>query len=312
MRPANTVSPGVYCSLWAVKTPEVWRATCTQEPCGRFGQAVPSETTPEDFRSLPRTDHANVTNRRGGCTIAHAADDIMKDEPSPTYRPTIRDLPAEERPRERLARYGGASLSTSELLAILLRTGGRGENVLQMAQRLLIDCGGLAGLGRASFAELAAMKGIGPAKAAQVQAGLEIGRRLLVASPNERPQINSPSDAAALLMGEMACLEQEHLRLLLLDTKNRVLAAPTIYKGNVNTTVVRIAELFREAIRHNSTGLIMAHNHPSGDPTPSPEDVQMTRQIVEAGRLLGVEVLDHLIIGDNRFVSLKERGLGFA
>ncbi len=253
-----------------------------------------------------------MTNRTDRCTIAHAGNDIMNDEPSPVYRPTIRDLPAEERPRERLARYGVGSLSTTELLAILLRTGGRGENVLQMAQRLLTACGGLAGLGRISFAELAAMRGIGPAKAAQVQAGLEIGRRLLVASPSERPQITSPSDAAALLMGEMAYLEQEHLRLLLLDTKNRVLATPTVYKGNVNTTVVRIAELFREAIRHNSTGLIVAHNHPSGDPTPSSEDVQMTRQITEAGRLLGVEVLDHVIIGGNRFVSLKERGLGFS
>lgn len=235
----------------------------------------------------------------------------MNDETSPSYRLTIRDLPAEERPRERLARYGVAALSTAELLAILLRTGGRGENVLQMAQRLLTACSGLAGLARAGFAELSAIKGIGPAKAAQLQAGLEIGRRLLIAAPGERPQITSPADAAALLMMEMAYLEQEHLRLLLLDTKNRVLATPTIYKGNVNTTVVRIAELFREAIRHNSTGLIVVHNHPSGDPTPSPEDVQMTRQIVQAGQLLGVEVLDHVIIGNNRFISLKERGLGF-
>ena len=235
----------------------------------------------------------------------------MSDETSPPYRATMRDLPADERPRERLARYGSAALSTSELVAILLRTGGRGENVLQMAQNLLAAYGGLAGLARVNFRDLSAIKGIGTAKAAQLQAGLEIGRRLVIAAPGERPQITSPADAAALLMVEMTHLEQEHLRLLLLDTKNRVLASPTIYKGNVNTTVVRVAELFREAIRHNSTGLIVAHNHPSGDPTPSPEDVQMTRQIVQAGQLLGIEVLDHVIIGDNRFVSLKERGLGF-
>ena len=243
-------------------------------------------------------------------TLVHTGH-TMSDEPSSPYRITIRDMPAEERPRERLARYGVASLSTAELLAILLRTGGRGENVLQMAQRLLVAWGGLAGLVRANSAELSGFKGIGPAKASQVQAALEIGRRMQVASPNERPVINSPADAAALLMGEMAHLEQEHLRLLLLDTKNRVLATPTVYQGNINTMVVRIAELFREAIRHNSSGFIVAHNHPSGDPTPSPEDVQMTRQIVQAGELLGVEVLDHVIIGNGRFVSLKERGLGF-
>jgi DNA repair protein RadC len=236
----------------------------------------------------------------------------MSDETSSLYRVTIHDMPAEERPRERLAHFGVAALSTTELLAILLRTGSRGENALQLATHLLTTFGGLAGMARISFAELAGVKGIGVAKAAQIQAGLEIGRRLLVASPNERPQITSPADAAALLMVEMAHLEQEHMRLLLLDTKNRVLASPTLYKGNVNTTVVRVAELFREAIRHNSTALIVAHNHPSGDPTPSPEDVQMTRQIVQAGELLGTEVLDHLVIGHNRFVSLKERGLGFS
>jgi DNA repair protein RadC len=134
---------------------------------------------------------------------------------------------------------------------------------------------------------------------------------LLIAAPDERPQITSPADAANLLMLEMGHLEQEHLRLLLLDTKNRVLASPTIYKGNVNTSVIRVSELFREAIRHNSVALIIAHNHPSGDPTPSPEDVRVTRQIFEAGKLLDVEVLDHLIIGQGRYVSLKERGLGF-
>jgi DNA repair protein RadC len=138
-----------------------------------------------------------------------------------------------------------------------------------------------------------------------------MGRRLLITAPHERPQITSPADAANLLMLEMSHLEQEHLRVLLLDTKNQVLASPVIYKGNVNTSVIRIAEIFREAIRHNSTALIIAHNHPSGDPTPSPEDIRVTRQIVEAGNLVDIEVLDHLIIGQGRYVSLKERGLGF-
>ena len=235
----------------------------------------------------------------------------MGDESS-SYQVTIHDMPVGERPRERLERYGAAALSLAELMAILLRTGTKGENVLQMASRLLADFGGLAGLARASLDDLAAVRGVGPAKATQLQATLEIGRRMVVASPDERPQINSPADANALLTLEMAHLEQEHLRLLLLDTKNRVLATPTIYRGSVNTTVVRVSELFREAIRSNSAALIVVHNHPSGDPTPSSEDVQMTRQIVQAGELLGIEVLDHLIIGSGRFVSLKERGLGFS
>ena len=235
----------------------------------------------------------------------------MSDQPPSHYHVTIHDMPTGERPRERLQHYGPEALSTAELMAILLRTGSQGENVLALATRLLVQFGGLGGLVKASFCELSAVKGVGQAKAAQLKAGLEIGRRLLIAAPDERPQITSPADAANLLMLEMGHLEQEHLRVLLLDTKNRVLASPTVYKGNVNTSVVRIAELFREAIRHNSTGLIIAHNHPSGDPTPSPEDIRITRQIVESGKLLDIDVLDHLIIGQGRYISLKERGLGF-
>ena len=235
----------------------------------------------------------------------------MTDQPEPRYHVTIHDMPTGERPRERLQHYDPEALSTAEVIAILLRTGSRGENVLDLATRLMVEFGGLAGLARATFSELSAIKGVGQAKAAQLKAGLEIGRRLLIAAPHERPQITSPADAANLLMLEMGHLEQEHLRVLLLDTKNQVLASPVVYKGNVNTSVIRIAELFRAAIRHNSTALILAHNHPSGDPTPSPEDVRVTRQIIEAGTMLDIEVLDHLIIGQGRYVSLKERGLGF-
>lgn len=236
----------------------------------------------------------------------------MTDEAQPRYCVTIRDMPSSDRPRERLEFAGPAALSTAELIAILLRTGSRGENVLQLATRLLAEYRGLNGLANASFNQLASVHGMGKAKAAQLKAGLELGRRWrTAAADDDRPQINSPQDAANLLMPDMAHLEQEQLRLLLLDTKNRVLAAPTLYQGNVNTTVVRVAELFREAIRCNSTALIVAHNHPSGDPTPSPEDVRITRQIAEAGDLLSIELLDHLIIGHGRYVSLKERRLGF-
>jgi DNA repair protein RadC len=227
------------------------------------------------------------------------------------YQLMLRDLPLDLRPRERMIYAGPSALSTAELLAIILRVGGRNENVIRMAERLLRDFEGLSGLAQANFDELCAAHGIGAAKAAQIKAALELGKRMLLASPQERTQVRSPADVANLLMMEMGLLEQEQLRVVLLDTKNYLLRAPTVYTGSLNTAVVRIGEIFREAIRANAAACILAHNHPSGDPTPSPEDVRVTEAVVEAGVLLDVRVLDHLIIGRNRFVSLKERGLGF-
>lgn len=227
------------------------------------------------------------------------------------YNPTIKELPASERPRERLRDYGSSAVSTAELLAIIMRVGNRDENVIMLAQRLLTCTGGLTGLARASIEELTSVKGIGEAKAIELKAALELGKRLLVAAPDERPTVKSPADAANLLLLDMAPLEQEHLRTVIMDSKNRVLKVHTVYIGSLNAAHVRIAELFREAIRLNAAALIVAHNHPSGDPTPSPEDVHVTRQIVEAGKLLNVDVLDHLVIGQQRWVSLKERGLVF-
>jgi len=225
--------------------------------------------------------------------------------------PMIRDMSEQERPRERLIQVGPKAVSTAELLAIIMRTGVGGENVLRLAERLLATFQDLPGLSRASITELMSVKGIGPAKAVEIKAALEIGRRLLSASPEERPRVTSPADAANLLMSEMAFLEKEHLRLILLDTRNRVLGTPTIYVGSLNTSVIRVGELFRAAIKENAAAFIVAHNHPSGDPSPSPEDVNVTRQLVEAGKLLDIDVLDHIVIGRHRFVSLKERGLGF-
>lgn len=155
------------------------------------------------------------------------------------------------------------------------------------------------------------VKGIGPVKAIEIKAALEIGRRLAANTPEERPRVASPGDAANLLMSEMMFLEQEHLRLILLDTRNRVLSTPTIYVGSLNSSVVRVGELFRAAIKENAAAFIVAHNHPSGDPSPSPEDINVTRQIVSAGKLLDIQLLDHIVIGYQRYVSLKERGLGF-
>lgn len=225
--------------------------------------------------------------------------------------PLIRDLPLDLRPRERMLYAGASALNSAELVAILLRVGGRGESAVRMAERLLAQFGGLAGLAQASLDELCAAHGVGEAKATQLKAALELGRRLLATAPHERPQVRSPADVASLLMIEMGLLEQEHLRVVLLDTKNHVVRVATVYTGSLNTAVLRVGEVFREAIRANCASLIVVHNHPSGDPTPSPEDVRVTEQLVEAGKLLDIDVLDHVVIGRNRYVSLKERGLGF-
>jgi DNA repair protein RadC len=216
-----------------------------------------------------------------------------------------------DRPRERLIQIGAEVLSTAELLAIILRSGTMGESALRVAERLLIEFDHLPGLSRATITELMNVKGVGDAKAAEIKAALEIGRRLVASAPEERPKVTTPDDAFHLLKSEMMFLDQEQLRLILLDTRNRVIRTPTIYVGSLNTSVIRVGELFRAAIRENSAAFIVAHNHPSGDPSPSPEDITVTRQIVQAGKLLDVDVLDHIVIGHNRFVSLKQRGLGF-
>jgi DNA repair protein RadC len=228
----------------------------------------------------------------------------------PVYR--IMDLHESERPRERLAKLGPQVLTNAELIAILLRVGVKGENAVAVGQRLLKKFGGLTGLHRAPFSDLINEHGLKKAKASQIKAAIELGRRLTLESPEERPTINSPADAAALVQYEMSALEQEHLRVMLLDRRNRVLETVEVYKGSVNSSQVRVGELFKEAVRKNASAIIVIHNHPSGDPTPSPDDVAVTRAIVQAGKLLDVEVLDHLVIGQGRWVSLKERGLGFA
>jgi len=233
------------------------------------------------------------------------------DEIKKSYSPLIRDLDIHERPRERLIKLGERSLSNAELLGIIMRTGVGGENVVRLAERTLVFSGGLPGLARLSITEIMEIKGIGEVKAVEIKAALELGRRLIASSPQEKPKISSPADAANLLMSEMSLLEQEHLRLLLLDTRNNVLASPTVYVGSLNTSVIRVAELFRAALKENAAAIIVAHNHPSGDPSPSPEDINVTKQIVKAGEIIDIEVLDHIIIGQQRYVSLKERGMGF-
>ncbi len=230
-------------------------------------------------------------------------------EQKPTYR--IMDLEISERPRERLARLGPQALNNAELIGILLRVGVEGENAVQMGQRILNNFGGIRGLHRATFDQVVQERGIGEAKASTIKAAIELGRRLSLEAPEDRPTIGSPADAAALVQFEMEALEKEHLRVILLDTRNHVMEIYEVYRGSLNASVVRVAEVFTPAVRRNAASLIVVHNHPSGDPTPSPEDINITRALVQAGKLLEIEVLDHVIIGQGRYTSLKERGLGF-
>ncbi|MEN6481901.1 MAG: DNA repair protein RadC [Anaerolineaceae bacterium] len=226
-----------------------------------------------------------------------------------SYR--ITDLQEEERPRERLAKRGPQSLSNAELLAILIRVGVAGENAVQVGQRLLTTFGGLHGLHKASYLDVCKQHGVGPAKAAQIKAAIELGNRLRILSPEEKTSIHSPEDAADLVRYEMSALLQEHLRVILLDTRNNVLGIENIYIGSLNSSMVRIGELFKPAIQRSAASIIIVHNHPSGDPSPSPEDIALTRSVIKAGELLNIEVLDHLVIGQGKYISMKNSRLGF-
>ena len=228
------------------------------------------------------------------------------------YHPTILDLPRDERPRERLQQHGARYLNNAELIALLLRSGGKGENAISMAMRVIAEFDGLGGLARAGYAELCRLRGLNVAKSCEILAALELGRRIASLAPEERAQISCPEDGVNLVSAEMSLLTQENLVALLLNTRNQVVARRTIYIGTVNSSAVRPAEVLRPAVRENAPSIIVVHNHPSGDPTPSPEDVAVTRDLAAAGKLLGIELLDHLIIGNGgRFTSLKEKGLGF-
>ncbi|MGH2536196.1 MAG: RadC family protein [Candidatus Promineifilaceae bacterium] len=226
--------------------------------------------------------------------------------PLPQARRRVCDLPAEERPLVRLHHAGAGALAATELLALVLGT----ADAPGLAGELLARFGSLHQLARASQAQLLRVPGIGEAQAGRLLAVLELGRRLQGPPAGERPRITSPADAANLLIPRLRHLEQEELHVVLLDTRNRVLDIRAVYRGSLNTSLVRIAEIFRPAIEAPAAAIVVAHNHPSADPSPSPEDITVTRQIVQAGKLLDIDCLDHLIIG-HTYVSLKERGLGF-
>ncbi|MFC4737442.1 DNA repair protein RadC [Bacillus daqingensis] len=220
----------------------------------------------------------------------------------------IRDVPKSERPRERLMHYGPEALSNQELLALLLGSGTRRESVMDLAGRLIQTFDGLKLLKDATVSELMDVKGIGEAKAVQVRAALEIGRRIKQFPVEETHVVRSPQDVADYMMEEMRHLKQEHFVALYLNTKNAVLHKKTIFIGSLNASLVHPREVFKEALRYSSASLICLHNHPSGIPDPSQEDIDVTKRLQETGRMLGVELLDHVIIGDRRFCSLKEKG----
>ncbi|WP_456279354.1 RadC family protein [Bacillus sp. AK128] len=220
----------------------------------------------------------------------------------------IRDFPQNERPRERLVNDGATSLSNQELLAILLRTGSKQESVIQLANKLLSQFEGLRLLKDATIEELSSIKGIGETKAIQIMAALELGRRMGRLQYDDRYVIRSPEDGANYMMEEMRFLSQEHFVCLYLNTKNQVLHRKTIFIGSLNASIVHPREVFKEAFKRSAASVICLHNHPSGDPAPSKEDIEVTKRLSECGRIIGIELLDHLIIGDQKFVSLKEKG----
>jgi DNA repair protein RadC len=223
----------------------------------------------------------------------------------------VRELPMPERPRERLATRGPGSLSAAELIGLVWAGGARGREVTAIAEEALIRHDGLAGLARASPRELDALPGVGDARAARLSAAFELGRRALADWPAGRWTVRSPRDVADRLLLQMGHLDREELRVLLLDTRNGVLGIETVYVGNVSAALVRVGELFRDAVRRQAGAIILVHNHPSGDPTPSPDDLHLTAEAVAAGRLLDVAVLDHLVVGHDAWVSLRDRGVAF-
>ncbi|ADL68643.1 RadC family protein [Thermoanaerobacterium thermosaccharolyticum] len=223
-------------------------------------------------------------------------------------RITIKDLPEDDRPRERLIKYGPSVLSNAELMAIIIGTGNRDESAIMLSQRLLSEGNGLKYLLDTGVERLSEIKGIGLAKAAKIKAAIELGRRLALAGYSDGYIIKKPDDVISLLMDEMRYLNKEYFKVVMLNVKNKVIAVDTVSIGSLNTSIVHPREVFKAAIERSASSIIMVHNHPSGDPTPSREDIEVSDRIFKSGNLLGIKVLDHIIIGDGIGISLKEKG----
>lgn len=223
---------------------------------------------------------------------------------------TIKDLPEDERPREKLYKYGPKALSNTELLAIIIRTGNKENTAIEISQKLLAGKKeGISFLTDTSIQEITKVKGIGECKAAQILAAVELGKRVMAGTHKDKPRITTPSDIADILMLDMTHLKKEHFKIVMLDTKNQIIGIEDISIGSLNSSIVHPREVYKEAIVRSSASIILVHNHPSGDPTPSKEDIAITRRLAEGGDILGIKVLDHIIIGNNRFLSLKEKDI---
>jgi DNA repair protein RadC len=225
------------------------------------------------------------------------------------YKLSIHDLPSEERPRERMILLGPETLSDIELLAILIRSGTPKEGVLQLCQRLLAEYGSLQNLFQASLSRLQEMPGLGPAKACLLSACFELSKRLATQKQRIKPSLKTPQDVADVFMAHLRYLKQEHLMSAYLDVKNRLLEQRTISIGTLDSSIVHPRDIFRHAVNLPCAAIILIHNHPTGDPGPSQEDIQVTKRVKNAGEIMGIPLLDHIIIGDGIFISLKERNL---
>lgn len=222
----------------------------------------------------------------------------------------INDMPQNERPMEKLLLNGPESLSNAELLAILLRTGTKSENVISLSNRVLSEVNGLDGLLNVSYSDITKIKGIKDTKACQIFSLIELCNRFRTLKAQRNSfSITNPQKIGELLLNEMRNLTQETLKLIMLDTKNNIISTKDIFKGTLNSSIVHPREIFSEAVKKSSASIIICHNHPSGDPTPSKEDINITIRLNECGRLMGIQLLDHIIIGSNSFISLKQKGI---
>nr|WP_245992564.1 DNA repair protein RadC [Capsulimonas corticalis] len=294
-----------------------------QDPANRVKQARPllwspspePETTAPAAMAPPPKNRARsapataLTLISGNANPASAEDAEAPALSINRYSPTIKELPTDERPRERLAKYGAHALSTAELIGVLIRTGNAERSAVSLGEFLLAEFGNVKGIASATLDQLASVKGLGLAKAAEIQAAIEFGHRLALFSDDDRPAIAGPQDVANLIMPELRYIKKETLKSLLLDTKNRVLGIKTVSIGDLSSSIVHPREVFKDAVTSSAASIIVAHNHPSGDPTPSREDITVTKRLMEAGEIMGIELLDHIVIGDGCFVSLKEKGL---
>jgi len=267
-------------------------------PAPRLWSPGPASPPDEPLPARPRRAAAEAAPKAAG-----------PDPPRERYSPTIKELPASERPRERLQAYGVHALTTAELIAILIRTGSGERSAVSLGEFLLAEFGSIKGVAVASREQLARVKGLGDVKAGQIQAAIEFGHRLALFTEEGRPTIGGPRDVANLLLPDLRYQKKEHLKSLLLDTKNRVLAIRTVSIGDLSSSIVHPREVYKDAVVASAASIIVAHNHPSGDPTPSAEDVAVTKRLIGAGEIMGIDLLDHIVIGDGVFVSLKERGL---